>query len=278
MFVPHTLACPVTVTGVGLHTAAAVEVVLRPADAGRGRVFLRDGVEIPALADFVVDTRRCTQLGHGGVSISTVEHLLAALALAAVSDVEIAVNGPELPALDGSAAQWLDVITKAGVCAQGGELSPVRVLTPQWLVLGDAEFYLVPADATVLYAAIDVPETTVRHAMVGGRVDDPMVALPLARARTWALQRDVQALLDAGLARGGSLDNCVVLTADGYLNDHVWPQEPVWHKVLDLLGDLALLGAPLLGQVLAVRAGHRHHVELAQNLRAGHLGTPHGVE
>ncbi len=262
-----TLATTCTLTGVGLHSGADVRVDLSPAPAGSGRVFVRDGVAIPALAEYVTDTRRCTTLGRDGVTVRTVEHLLAALLLAGVDDATITVHGPELPALDGAALQWRAAIDAAGIQAQGREYVVLTLPAPAWVPDGDSEFFLWPADTCAVYAAIDVPDTVERRRMVGGAVDDPAVAAQLLRARTWGLESEVRALQAAGLARGASLDTAVVLTPDGYLNPRVWPDEPAWHKALDLVGDLALVGARIAGGVLAVRGGHRAHVALAARLR-----------
>lgn len=263
----HTLGNSIVVEGVGLHTGAAARVTLHPAPAHRGRIFLCGGVEIPARVEYVTDTRRCTTLGRDGATLHTVEHLLAALALSHVDCADIHVDGPELPALDGSAHQWYALIQQAGVRSLGGEPDTVCVRAPQWVVDGGSEFFLAPSGSFLAYAALDIPDTIADHQFAGGAVDDPAVREQIVRARTFGLQAEVQALLDAGLARGGSLDNAVVLTTDGYLNADVWPLEPAWHKVLDLVGDLALLGARLQGQVLAVRGGHRSQVALARRLQ-----------
>jgi len=262
-----TLASTVTLEGIGLHSGESSQVTLSPAPAGSGRIFVREGVEIPALADYVTDTRRSTTVGRNGVTVSTVEHLLAACVLEDIDDVRIDVAGPELPALDGAALTWVDAISAAGVCRRDGEQSSLTVQEPIWIADGDAMFFLCPAETFTVYAAVDIPDTQVIRQCAGGPVTRPEVKTQLARARTYALAAEVQSLLDAGLARGGSLENALVLTPEGYLNDRVWPQEPAWHKALDLCGDLALAGAYLRGSVLAVRAGHRSHVALVRQLR-----------
>lgn len=264
MVVPRTLATSIELAGIGIHTGAHVRVAIRPAPAAHGRCFTRDGVTIPARADCVVETRRCVTLGRDGTTVSTVEHLLAALQLCGVTDAAITVDGPELPALDGSAQAWVQAIAAAGVCDGDGEVPCYTVTEPLWLEDGGSALLVTPAPALTLYAVLTIPETVADNMTAGGVVAE--VGEAIARARTFGLEREVAALLEAGLARGGSLENAVVLTRDGYRNDHVWPNEPAWHKVLDLLGDLALLGRPLRGQVVAIRAGHRHHVALVQRL------------
>ncbi|HEY3379614.1 MAG TPA: UDP-3-O-acyl-N-acetylglucosamine deacetylase [Armatimonadota bacterium] len=267
MGISQTLSSSFVVEGIGLHSGQPVRVEVRPAVIPQGRVFYRDGVAIPALTDFVVDTRRCTTLGRDGQTVGTVEHLLAALMLAGIDHADIIVDGPELPALDGCAQRWSAEIAAAGVCRGEVEIPSINIVEPQWIVDGESQFFLLPADDLLLYAAVSIPDTIATQMLAGGALTRPEVREQLLRARTYGLASEVAALLEAGLALGGTLDNAVVLTNDGYLNPNVWPEEPAWHKVLDLLGDLALTGARLTGQILAVRGGHRSHVALAARLR-----------
>ena len=263
----QTICRSFTLEGIGLHTGTATRVTVAPS-AGRGRVFLRDGVEIPALAEYVTETRRCTTLGRDDARVRTVEHLLAALWLHGVDEAAITVEGPELPALDGSAWQWSSAITAAGICPSGAEIPCISIAEPGWIDEGDSAFFLCPAPHLSLYAVLTMPETVAIGMTAGGAVAEAAVREQILRARTFGLEAEVEALLASGLARGASLDNAVVLTRDGYLNPTVWPREPAWHKVLDLAGDLALIGARLTGQIVALRAGHRGHVALARQLRA----------
>lgn len=262
----QSVARPVRIAGVSLHRGTPVVVQLRPAEPGAGRTFVRDGVAIPAVVSSVIDTRRCTSLGRDGAEVHVVEHLLAACVLAGVADLEILVDGPELPALDGAGLAWHELLTEAGVVPTGGEQDVLRILEPSWLKTPSGDFFLAPADDLVAFAAIGIADTWVEAMMAGGSTADPSVRARMLRARTYGLEAEVRALQAAGLGLGGSLDNAVIITQNGYLNDTVWPDEPAWHKALDLVGDLALLGQPLAGQVLAVRAGHAAHVALARRL------------
>ena len=273
MCVSRTLKNLLVVEGSGLHTGAKARVEVHPAPAHRGRVFLRDHVEIPALADYVTDTRRCTTLGCDGVAIHTVEHLLAALSLAGITDAEISVQGPEIPVLDGAAREWMAAIEAAEVRSLGSPAPVMRIREAGWVTEGTSHFFMCPADTLTLYAVITIPETSIELMTAGGVVANAEVCEQMLRARTYGVESEIQALLAAGLARGGSLDNAVVVTRDGYMNDRVWPNEPAWHKVLDLQGDLALVGAALTGVVAARNSGHRSHVILARQLRQQWLAS-----
>jgi len=265
MPVSQTISKEFTLQGVGLHAGETSRVTVWPREGG-GRVFLVSGEVIPALAEQVADTRRCTTLAANGARVRTVEHLLAALSLAGIDHAAIEVDGPELPILDGAAQSWLEAIRTAGIRTLDQEAPEYRITEPWWFADGDSRFFLCPAEEPALYAAIRIPETTAERMMAGGPLAHAGIGEQIARARTYALEAEVQALRDAGLGRGGSLENCVVLTQDGYLNERVWPNEPAWHKVLDLAGDLALTGLRIDGLIIAECGGHRSHVALAREI------------
>jgi UDP-3-O-[3-hydroxymyristoyl] N-acetylglucosamine deacetylase len=262
----HTLAQSITVQGFGLHTGAPASVELRPAPPGAGRSFVCGTIAIPARAAFVVDTTRSTTLGQGTARVRTVEHLLAALLLMEVDDVQLHIDGPEVPILDGAALAWCTAIAAAGVRAQGVPAPILRLAAPSWREEDASQFFLTPAPCLRAFAALSIPETPVTNRLVGGALTSQRIRRQIARARTYGLAAEVEALQAAGLAQGGSLDNAVVIARDGYWNAHVWPDEPAWHKVLDLVGDLALCGSRIQGEILAVRGGHRAHVALAAAL------------
>jgi len=280
MPVSYTIVNEFTLRGVGLHTGEASCVMVRPREGG-GRVFRCGDAVIPARVEYVADTRRCTTLAADGMQVRTVEHLLAACYLAGIDHAEIEVDGPELPILDGAAQVWLMAIRAAGVRPLPDDAPEYRITAPWWFVDGASQFFLSPAEEPALYAAISIPETIAERMMAGGLLADDKVCARIARARTYALEAEVEALRAAGLARGGSLENAVVLTRDGYLNDHVWPDEPAWHKVLDLAGDLALAGLRIRGAITAACGGHRSHVALVKEIRAAApqpntKSAPHG--
>lgn len=263
-----TLAEQVEFFGVGIHTGQSTRLTLKPADVGRGRVFiLAGGEEIPARVDFVVSCDRSTVLGKDGARVSTPEHLLSALLALEIDNVEIHMEGGhEVPIMDGSALPFWEVLRQAGRVSQGVPARTVGAEKP--LAAGSAEGPLV----LVLPAAQPAFEYLMYydHPMLGAQ---PAAWTPgedyggeVAPARTFALWEEVQALLERGMALGGSLDNALVVHQDGYSSPLRLPQEPGRHKLLDLIGDFALLDARLQARVLGVRAGHRWHVEAARKV------------
>lgn len=272
----QTLARPVTVAGVGLHTGARVSATLAPAESpGAGIVFRVASSgggeqEIAALASNVVDTSRCTVLGVAGARVSTVEHLLSALAGLGTSDVMIGVNGSELPIGDGSARVWTDALAEAGLRTLGENTGPLT-LSEAAIVYGPKGAFVAayPAGETRFTVA-----TQFDHPLAGtqvarwepGRPDQAFVR-HVAPARTFGFVEEIEALRAAGLARGGSLDNALVVYQDRYSSPLRFVDELARHKLLDLVGDLALVGRPVVADVVAVRPSHRLNVELARCLQ-----------
>ncbi len=266
----HTLAGAARVEGIGLHGGGDCAVVLRPAAADTGRGFLVEGIRVPAEVAYVVDTRLATTLGHEGATVTLVEHLCAALHARGVDNVEIEVHGGEVPALDGSAREWLARIDAVGLCAQAAPRRPLRV--DREVRVGDASAWIAlspsPDDALWLDVSVEFA-----HPRIGAqRYAGPLSAFSehLAWARTFGFFRDAERLRAAGLARGASLDNTVVFDDTDVLNDGGLraPDEVVRHKALDAVGDLALLGRPVAGRLTAHRAGHALHLQLVRALAA----------
>lgn len=282
-----TLAAPVEVAGIGLHTGARVRVRALPvAAADDGIYFVRSdlgGAErrISASPHSVVCTRLSTTLGATGdddATVRTVEHLLAALCGAGVGACRIEVDGPELPLLDGSAAPWLTAIREAGFDPLGvtgaappasGRQQPRRLRAPLSVQDGDAWVVAMPAAAAHLTYGIDFPH----HPPIGRQWFSwsPHTGGPfadeVAPARTFGLFEQLEALRTQGLIRGGSSDSAIVCDAERWLTGPLrFADEPARHKLLDLVGDLSLLGALPQAHVIAYKASHRLHVELARKL------------
>lgn len=268
----QTLAESFTLAGVGIHTGAQGRVTVAPADVDTGRIFKVGGVTIPARAEFVTDTSRSTSLGRDGATVSTVEHLLSALHAWGVDNACISVEGPEIPILDGSAAPFAEAVQRAGVHGQGKEARTLRLLTSVTIEQGGTRLTAEPSIGLQLRVRTEFDDWAEGRAECQATVH-PTTAqayrADIAPARTFAFQAEVERLLQAGLARGGSLDNALIITPpNGFSAPLRVPQEWCVHKMLDLIGDLALADARLELSVDAVRPGHRANVALVTALLA----------
>jgi len=267
----RTIGHVVAVDGVGLHSGSAVRVELRPAELGAGIGFVDpSGERIPARVERVVDTRLATTLGGRTWSVVTVEHLLSAAHGAGVDNLDVVVTGGEVPALDGSALLWLKHLMSAGVVDQGGSRETLVVDRPVRVNDGDRWVQVVPADVLRVELLIDFPHPLVGRQSIALDVNATSFAQEIAWARTFGFVRNLDALRRMGLIRGGSLDNAVVFGEDEVLNPDGLqrPDEPVRHKALDLLGDVALLGCPVRGCFQAERPGHSLVIDLLRALLA----------
>ena len=266
-----TLAREAVLSGTGLHTGQASRVVLRPAPADHGRVVRRVDVQppvaIPVRPDSVVASRRCTALGRDGVQVLTVEHLLAALSGMGVDNILVDVDGPEVPGLDNSAAPFVEAIQQSGLVEQDAPRRVRRLKRSIWVA--DAErgglVLAMPADRlTVAYAFVsDRPALPDQYAEFV--VTPEVFARELAPARTVAFLDELERLRREGLGLGGRAEHLVVVGPDGVQGQLRFADEVVRHKILDLVGDLALAG-PLEARVIAVRSGHRLTQELVRRI------------
>ncbi|GAC1339764.1 MAG: UDP-3-O-acyl-N-acetylglucosamine deacetylase [Myxococcales bacterium] len=251
-----------TLEGVGLHSGAQVRVTLAPAPADTGIVFervdLTPRVEIPAVFERVVDTTLNTSLGIGDVRVGTVEHLLAALMGCGIDNARIEVHGPEIPILDGSAAPFVQLVHEAGIHEQRATRRYLLVSRPVVVQDGEKSARLVPARSFSISYTIDFKHPLIAHQRYRVDLTERSFQREIARARTFGFKRDVERLHQAGLARGGSLENAVVVDDFHILNPEGlrFPDEFVRHKILDAVGDLALLGMPVIGHLEAVKSGH----------------------
>ncbi len=258
----RTLKTSINCSGVALHSGSKVSMTLFPADADTGIVFKRTdiaghGAEIPARWDHVVDTRMCTTLGNkDGVTIGTVEHLMAALSGCGIDNARIELNGPEVPIMDGSAQPFVFLVDCAGVVEQDAPRRVIRILKP--VSLDDGSARLTPGTHLSLDFEIDFDNDMVSKQSLSIGVVNGSFAKELARARTFGFLHEVEALRNAGLAKGGSLDNAIVVSGDSVLNEGGlrYDDEFVRHKVLDAIGDLYLSGAPIIGNFQGVCSGH----------------------
>jgi UDP-3-O-[3-hydroxymyristoyl] N-acetylglucosamine deacetylase len=269
----RTLRREVACTGIGLHSGRPVRLRLLPAPAEHGIRFFRTdvGVEIPATLGHIGGQDHATTLRRDGVSIGTVEHLLAALCGMGVDDVRVELDGPEVPILDGSAAPFVILLHEAGLRPLAVPRLYIRVREVVEVVHGSKSARLVPSDHFEIAYAIGFDHPLLRHQALSLRVTPRSFTEALAPARTFGFLREVEMLRKSGLALGGSLENAVVIGETGVLNNKLrFEDEFVRHKMMDAVGDLALLGHPLRGRLEASRAGHALHAAVAQRL----LATP----
>ena len=263
-----TLARPVSKDGIGLHTGSRSSLTLLPAAPHAGIVFIcGSGAEIPATAEQVVDTRRCTTLGRGGARVMTVEHVLSALYGMGVDNVRIEVQGEEIPACDGSAQEWVKLIRRAGLRRLEAPREMLTLGKAVWVAEGDSWGVAAPAPRLTLAVGVDYGEEVVGRQTLWLPVTATRYARELAPARTFGFEHEVETLLAAGLARGGTRENAIVVRSDGYSAPLRFPDEAVRHKAMDALGDLALCGGRLRAHVALVRPSHRLTTELALALR-----------
>lgn len=259
--------------GVGLHSGQVTEFTICPAPVDTGIVFIRTDVcppiEIPASADCVVSTCLATTLGRHGASVQTVEHLVAALAGLGIDNARIEIGGPEVPILDGSAAAFVDLIRRSGGTV--AQRRPKRFLMIRRAVTvksedGKALARLEPAPSFQLRCTIDFEHPLIRNQTFEWQFSDAGFVREIAKARTFGFGKDVDAMHAAGLARGGSLDNAVVIDDFSIRNPEGlrYTNEFVRHKILDAIGDLALLGAPIIGRYVGVKSGHSLNTQLAR--------------
>jgi UDP-3-O-[3-hydroxymyristoyl] N-acetylglucosamine deacetylase len=276
-FMPRrTLKSAISCVGHGLHSGQDVTLKLLPAPCGSGIVFHRVdlGLSIPAKFDQVNDTRLCTVIGEGAARVGTIEHLMAAVAACGVDDLLVEVNAPELPILDGSASPFLFLLESAGTIEQGGSRETLEILRTVRVEHNGAFAELRPhnpgGSGFELSLAIEFSAAAIGAQAYSLHLTEEGFAREIAAARTFTLASEIEALRKAGLAKGGSLANAIVVEGDKVLNPEGlrWADEFVRHKLLDVVGDLALAGAPISGRFVGSRTGHALNNQLLRALFA----------
>jgi UDP-3-O-[3-hydroxymyristoyl] N-acetylglucosamine deacetylase len=268
----QTLRRAVTVTGTALHAGVAVRMTLSPAPAGQGVVFRRSdlGADIPALYDRVVETRLGTVIEQDGARVGVIEHLMAAVAGLEIDDLTVTLDGPEPPILDGDALSYLALLDGAGLAEQPMARSAIKLLKPVTVKLGEAEARLLPAEMLSYACEISFPTPVIGTQRFDFAFSPDSFRRDIAPARTFGFAAELEALHKAGLARGASLDNTLALGADGLVNRdrQRFADEFVRHKILDVIGDMALAGAPLIARFEGRRSGHAANNALLRALLA----------
>ncbi len=270
MIYERTIRTPVECSGIGLHSGASVHLRILPAPAGTGVVFRRtdlDNFEVEAISRNVAKVSYATSLMKKGVLISTTEHLLSACVGSGVDNAIIELDNLELPILDGSAQPFVDMISAAGLRQQRRKRVYLKILRPYEMREGDKTIGIYPADSYSVSYSINFPHPLIGHECFRVGLSNGSYVEQIAAARTFGFLEQQQAMLNMGLIRGASRENCLVLTRDGLDNGPLrFADEFVRHKVLDLIGDLALFGKRIMGYVKADRAGHAMHTAIVSRV------------
>src|SRR5262245_9068878 len=270
MSAQRTLRRSVSCTGIGLHSGNKVTLSLKPAPADSGIRFQRadlGGLEIPAVVTHLGGIQYQTGLTREAVSVETVEHLLAALTALGIDNVIVELNSPEVPIMDGSAAPFVYLVNEAGVKRLQAPMRYLKVLRPISLTQGDKRIALYPSDHFKVTYSISFDHPLLRHQSRTMRVTEESFVEEIAPARTFGFLKEVEMLRQRGLALGGSLDNAIVLGETGVLNNALrFEDEFVRHKILDVIGDLSLVGYPVVGHLVAHRGGHALHTAFAARI------------
>jgi UDP-3-O-[3-hydroxymyristoyl] N-acetylglucosamine deacetylase len=266
-----TISKAVKVKGVGLHTGVDVNLKLRPAPENTGYVFVRtdlDNFEIPASVEYVSHCSYATTLMRRGVVLSTCEHLLSALRGSGVDNCFIDLDSIEIPILDGSSEDWVELIAKAGVKELNSARRTLKVLKKVKFEEDGRKMSVEPSDKFEIECVIDFPHPYIKRQSFHFVMKNGSYGKLIASARTFGFTHEIDMLRKANLALGGSLDNAIVLTPEGMLNETPlrFDDEFVRHKILDIIGDVALLGMPLQGKITAEKSGHAVHAALMSKL------------
>jgi UDP-3-O-[3-hydroxymyristoyl] N-acetylglucosamine deacetylase len=268
----QTLSNPISCTGVGLHTGKPVTLTLRPAPTDTGVVFVNRnghaGATLAASVDHLVATELCTAISGNGFQVKTIEHVLAALAGLSVDNVFVDIDAAEAPVMDGSSAPFVRLIQSAGVKAQNRRRAFLKITRPLEIVDGSRRIRIEPSSTPRITYTIQYDHPLIRTQTYTYEHSTHAFATEIAEARTFGFLQEVEALWSRGLGRGGNLENTVVLSQDGILNESGlrFADEFVRHKVLDLIGDFSLLGLPFIGHLIADRSGHALHTRLVKQI------------
>ncbi|HUE86963.1 MAG TPA: UDP-3-O-acyl-N-acetylglucosamine deacetylase [Vicinamibacterales bacterium] len=264
----RTLRRQISCAGIGLHSGHKVTLTLKPALPDTGVIFRRTdlGIEIPATVKNVSAVHYATVLGKDGATVETVEHLLAALVSVGIDNVIVELTHNEVPIMDGSAAPFLFLVQEAGVKRLAAPRRYLKVLRPVQLSIADKRIAIYPSDHFKVSYTISFDHPVLRHQSRTERITEQSFAESIAPARTFGFLKEVEMLRQNGLALGGSLENAIVIGDTGVLNALRFEDEFVRHKILDAVGDLALVGHPIIGHVVAHRGGHALHTALAAQL------------
>lgn len=268
----QTLAAAVTCSGVGLHSGQPVTITLRPAPPDTGIVFVNRnshaGASLSASIEHRIPTELCTAISGNGFQVKTIEHVLAALSGLEIDNVFVDVTASEVPVMDGSAGPFIRLIQSVGLISQNRRQPYLKIMAPIEVSEGSKRVRIEPSATARITYSIHYDHPLIRTQTYVHDCSVQAFASHIADARTFGFLHEVQALWARGLGRGGTLENTVVLSEDGVVNESGlrFPNEFVRHKVLDLIGDFSLLGMPFIGHIVAERSGHALHTRLVQEI------------
>lgn len=266
-----TLAKQIEISGIGLHTGVEVNLTLKPAPENTGYIFVRtdlDNFEIPASVEYISHCSYATTLLRRGVLLSTCEHLLSALRGSNIDNCFIELDNIEIPIMDGSSENFIEFIENAGTIEQKLPRHFLKILQKVEFEQGDRKMSVEPSNKFEIECLIDFPHPFINRQSFHFELKNGSFGREIASARTFGFTQEIEMLRKANLALGGSLDNAIVLTPDGMLNENPlrFADEFVRHKILDIIGDFALLGMPVLGKIIAEKSGHSVHASLMSKL------------
>jgi len=271
-----TVSREIRAEGIGIHSGETVRVRFLPAEPGTGIVFIHAArgrrSPIPARLEHVVETHFAVTLGNGEWKIMTIEHVLAVLSMRGVTDAYVESDAEEMPIFDGSAHTLARLFDEASVATLPGSIAPYVVTTPVNVVEGDKFIVALPSPTARLSYIIAYTHPVIQTQYADYPLEPSVFFSEIAPARTYGFEKDVQMLIASGLAKGGSLDNALVIGETGYINEPRFPDECVRHKALDFIGDLALIGRPVVGHFIACKAGHTLDVAFGRTFLAAYGG------
>jgi len=262
----HTIRKEISVTGIGLHTGKSINIKLMPAGVNSGIVFIRTDLpghpKITANLNNISSTARGTNLGN----ISTIEHILSALYALSITNLEIEIDGPEPPALDGSSKQYSELIARAGIIDQASEVKCITVNEPVFIAEDGKCLIAVPSDRFTVSFMINYPLGFIGTQFYKFELNSRKYVKDIAPARTYGFIDELEDLKKQGLALGAGENNAVAIGKDSYLTKLRFKDELVRHKILDLIGDLSLLGAEIKAHIIGIRSGHGLNIKFAKKL------------
>jgi len=264
-----TIKSEISVSGVGIHTGKKINIRLIPAKRDTGIIFYRTdrGLPIKAKLPFVIDTSLATTIGIDGVKIRTVEHLLASLYVFGITNIIIEIDGSEIPVMDGSAIDFAKTILKTGIAKQGKTIPSLKITKPIFYEEARSKIIAKPYKGFKITYKIFYEHPLILEQSLSIEINEQNFLSDIAPARTFGFLKDIQYLLQNGFARGGSLENALVLDEKGVLGGKLrFRDEFVRHKILDAIGDLSLLGYPVKGHFIIEKGGHTAHVNFLKHL------------